>query len=108
VGNGKHQARLPTNHFERLLEEACPNHAYAVKHKLRDCSLMKNFMATGSLSWGMEVNEAPIKDDVMPFPGEDAVLMIFRRQPSSEKCHVLDLSTGTPSRYDLGWGDVGM
>jgi hypothetical protein len=22
----KHQARPPTNHFKRLLEEACPNH----------------------------------------------------------------------------------
>jgi hypothetical protein len=26
--SGKHQVRRPTDHFERLLEEACPNHAY--------------------------------------------------------------------------------
>jgi hypothetical protein len=25
--SGKHQVRRPTDHFERLLEEACPNHA---------------------------------------------------------------------------------
>jgi hypothetical protein len=56
----------------------------------------------------MEVDKAPIKDDAMPFLGEDAVMMIFRRQPSPEKRHVLDLSTGTPSRYDHGWGDTGM
>jgi hypothetical protein len=69
---------------------------------------MNNFMATRSLSRGMEVDKAPIKDDAMPFLGEDAVMMIFRRQPSPEKRHVLDLSTGTPSRYDHGWGDTGM
>jgi hypothetical protein len=23
------------DHFERLLEETCPNHSYPVKHKLR-------------------------------------------------------------------------
>jgi hypothetical protein len=95
AGCGKRQARTPTYHFERLLEEVCLNHAYAVKHKLRDCSLMKNFMAIGSLSWGKEVDEAPIKDDATHFPVEDAVMMIFRRQPSPEKRDVLDLSTGT-------------
>jgi hypothetical protein len=42
---------------------------------------MKNFMAMGSLSRGMEIDKAPIKDDVMPYPGEDTVMMIFRRQP---------------------------
>jgi hypothetical protein len=34
TGSGKHQARPPMDHFERLLREACPNHAYAVKYKL--------------------------------------------------------------------------
>jgi hypothetical protein len=49
VGNSKHQARPSMNHFEKLLEESCLNHAYIVKHKLRDCSLMKSFVAMGSL-----------------------------------------------------------
>jgi hypothetical protein len=65
-------------------------------------------MMMGSLNQGMDVNEAPIKDDVTPFRGADVVTTIFERQPSPEKCHVLDLSTGTPSRYDHGWGDAGM
>jgi hypothetical protein len=38
------QACPPTTHFERLLEEACPNHVYPIKHKLKDCDMMKNFM----------------------------------------------------------------
>jgi hypothetical protein len=45
TGSGKCQARPPTDHFENLLEEGCPNHAYPIKNKLRDCDMMKNFMA---------------------------------------------------------------
>jgi hypothetical protein len=40
----KRQARAPTYHFEKLLEETCPNHAYPIKHKLMDCSMMKTIM----------------------------------------------------------------
>jgi hypothetical protein len=108
TSNSKCQAWLPTDHFEKLLEEACPNHTYPIKHKLWDCSLMKNFMATRSLSWSMEVNEAPIEDDVMPFPGEEAVMTIFGRQPSPEKRHMLDPSTGAPPCDHHGWGDTEM
>jgi hypothetical protein len=50
VGSGKRLARLPTDHFEKILEETCPNYAYPIKHKLRDCGVMKNFMASGSLT----------------------------------------------------------
>jgi hypothetical protein len=50
TGSSKRQTRLPTDHFEKLLEEICPNHAYPIKHKLRDCGLMKNFMASGSFA----------------------------------------------------------
>jgi hypothetical protein len=42
--------RPPTNHFERLLKETCPNHTYPIKHKLRECGMMKNFIALGSLT----------------------------------------------------------
>jgi hypothetical protein len=41
---------MPTYHFERLLEEACPNHTYPVKHKLKECDIMKNFMTSGFLT----------------------------------------------------------
>jgi hypothetical protein len=49
VHNDKHQARSPTDHLKRLLEEACPNHAYPVRHKLKDCEMMKSFMISGPL-----------------------------------------------------------
>jgi hypothetical protein len=48
VHNDKCQAWPPTDHFKRLLEEACPNDVYHVRHKLKDCEMMKSFMISGS------------------------------------------------------------
>jgi hypothetical protein len=49
AGGGKRQAQPPTDHFERFLDKACQNHRYPIKHKLKDCGMMKNFMVSGSL-----------------------------------------------------------
>jgi hypothetical protein len=46
----KHQVRQPSEHFEKLLEAAYPNHAYPIKHKLKECTIMKNFMTLVALS----------------------------------------------------------
>jgi hypothetical protein len=35
-------------HFNRLLEEACPNLAYPVRHKLKDYGMMRSFMTSRS------------------------------------------------------------
>jgi hypothetical protein len=48
--NDKCQLRLPTDQFKRLLEEACPNHAYPVRHKLNGYSMMRSFMTLGSIT----------------------------------------------------------
>jgi hypothetical protein len=45
----KHQARLPTVHFESLFEDVCLNHAYPMKHKLKDRGMMKNVITSGSI-----------------------------------------------------------
>jgi hypothetical protein len=66
----KRHMRPPTYHFERLLEEYCPNHAYHIKHKLRDCDMMKSFMISGSLTWDMELEKDQDGRDAMQFPGE--------------------------------------
>jgi hypothetical protein len=47
IGSSKHQARPPMDHFEKLLEEAYPNHAYPIKHKLWDYGLVRSFMTSG-------------------------------------------------------------
>jgi hypothetical protein len=68
IGSGKCQARPPMDHFKKLLEETCPNHAYPMKYKLKDRDMIKNFMALRSLTRGLEVNEVPNEGDVTPFP----------------------------------------
>jgi hypothetical protein len=62
------QAMPPTNHFRRLLEEACPNHAYPIRHKLKDHDMMRSFMTLGSLTWGVELNEGLDGSNTIPFP----------------------------------------
>ena len=36
------------DHFEKLLEGPCPNHAFPIKHLYKDCVLMKRFLSGGS------------------------------------------------------------
>jgi hypothetical protein len=69
VRSGERQAQPPIDHFKNLLEEACPNHAYTIEHKLRDYDMMKNFMVSGSLTQGMELNEVPREAAVMMVHG---------------------------------------
>jgi hypothetical protein len=49
--SGKRLARPPMDLIKRLPEEAYPNHAYPVSHKLKECSMMRSFMTSGSLAW---------------------------------------------------------
>jgi hypothetical protein len=77
AGSSKRQARPPIDHIERLLEEACPNHSYPIKHKLRGYGMMKNFMVLGSLTRGIGLDEASRESDAAPFPNEDTVMMIY-------------------------------
>jgi hypothetical protein len=70
VRNCKRQARPSIDHFERLLEEACPNREYPVKHKHKDCDMIKNFMTLGSLTRDKEPEEDPDGSNAMSFPGK--------------------------------------
>jgi hypothetical protein len=76
TGYDKHQAWPPIDHFEMILEETCLNNTYPVKHKLKFCGMMKNFMALWSLTQSMEVDEVPNEGDATPFPREDMVMAI--------------------------------
>jgi hypothetical protein len=67
--SSKRQAWPPIDHFKQLLEEACLNHAYPIKHKLKDCGMIKNFMILGSHTRSMELDEELGGSDTMPFPG---------------------------------------
>jgi hypothetical protein len=50
----KRQARQPNDHFEKLLRATCPNHVYPIKHKLTECTMMKNFMNLNGSLQGQE------------------------------------------------------
>ena len=39
------ERRQPRNdHFKQLLEKPCTNHGFPVKHKFKDCDLMKRLL----------------------------------------------------------------
>jgi hypothetical protein len=78
---GRRLTRTPSDHFNRLLEEACPNHAYPVRHKLKDCRLMRSFMTSWSLTWGTDLDKGPDRSGTTRFPKENAVMMVFEGCP---------------------------
>jgi hypothetical protein len=92
--SGKCQVRPPTDHFEKLFEDICSNDVYPIMHKLRDR--------------GMEVDEVPDEGNTMPFPGEEAVMMIYDGRPPPGMCCVSYPSLGTPARCDWGRRNMGM
>jgi hypothetical protein len=104
TGSSKRQAWLPTDHFEKLCEETCTNHAYSVKYKLMNCGMMKNFMTSGSLTRGMEVDEVPNEGDATPFPREDAVKTIYDGCPSLGVRRISNSSPGTQLTVGGGAG----
>jgi hypothetical protein len=73
--------RSSTYHFEWLLEEVYPNHAYLINHNLRDCCVMKNFMISESLNRDMELDEVQDGGDIMPFPREVVVMVVYGERP---------------------------
>jgi hypothetical protein len=46
--------------------------------------MMKNFMVSGSLTRGMELDEDLGGSDTMPFPEEDAVMIVLWAPPTRE------------------------
>ena len=79
------------NHFEKLLEGPCPNHAFPVKHPLKDCSLMRRFLSRGSNKGEHGKDPAPTMDDAKEkdydFPTSDGCLMIFGGSAAYDSKH---------------------
>jgi hypothetical protein len=75
--NDKHWVRLPMDHFKSLLEEACPKHAYLIRHKLKDYDMMRSCMTAVSITWGVELDEGPDGSDMMSFPEENTIMMVY-------------------------------
>jgi hypothetical protein len=62
----------------KLLKVTCPNHAYPIKNKLKESSMMKNYMTVVALIEGDPTGKA-----TAPFPREEAVLSIYNGPPMS-------------------------
>jgi hypothetical protein len=75
--NFKRQTRPPKDHFEKYLEATCPHHSYPIKHKLKDCSMMKNFMMSEAFTKGKKLGEGPGGKGEAPIPGEAGVMTII-------------------------------
>jgi hypothetical protein len=107
------------DHFEKLLDAPCPHHEVPVKHTLRECRLMKNYVK-GTLkpkTTDQPDKQGPSqdKDDGawVVFPGEvSAVHMIFggspatpsRRREKLIRREVLNADVERPSY--LKWSEV--
>jgi hypothetical protein len=88
----------------RHLEEACPNHAYPIQHKLKDCGMMRSFLTLGSLTWGAELDEDPHGSDMMTFPEENTIMMVYGGRSPSGRCRMSNLS---PRAQLVAIGDMG-
>jgi hypothetical protein len=107
------------DHFEKLLDAPCPHHEVIVKHTLKECLLMKNYVK-GTLKPKTEDQpgkQGPSHDNDdgtgAVFPDEDgAVHMIFEGSPARplrrrEKliwCEVLNADVAKLSY--LKWSEV--
>jgi hypothetical protein len=76
------------DHFERLLDMPCPHHEVPVKHSLRDCRLMKNYVkGTLNRRTADQPNKggpSPDNDDAAGVAYPKKMLTVKIRQPSHE------------------------
>jgi hypothetical protein len=68
---------------------------------------MKNLMASGCLTRGMEINKVPDEGDAMPFHIENTVMTIHDGRPSPGVHCMSNLSLGTLARCTWGAGTQG-
>ena len=78
---GRKSTEGTPNHFEKLLEEPCPNHAFPIKHLYKDYGLMKRFLSGGSNKGEHRKDPDPTMFDAEGKDGGfstlDGYLMIF-------------------------------
>ena len=84
-------AKGTLNHFEKMLEGPCPNHAFPAKHLYKDCGLMRKYLF-GGLNKGEQgkeptptTDDAEEKDDA--FPMLNGTLMIFGGSTAYDSKH---------------------
>jgi hypothetical protein len=73
----KRQTRPPKDQFKKLLEATCLHYPYHIKHKLKDCTIIKKFMTSGAPSKGSKPGGDPRGKSATPILGEAEVMTIF-------------------------------
>jgi hypothetical protein len=64
--------------------------------------MMKSFLISGSPTLGKEFDENPGGSDMLSFPGENAIMMVYDGRPLAGRRHVSKLSPRSPTH--CGWG----
>ena len=78
------QQGLP-DHFNKLMDSPCTNHAYSIKHLFKDCELLKRFLRQAGRPKEGDGKEAVAKKggtmdkDGDGFPDPEECIMIFDR-----------------------------
>ena len=79
------------NHFKKLLEGSCPNHAFPIKHLLKDYGLMRRFLSGGSNKGEKGKDPPPAADNAkekdVGFPTRNNCLMIFGGSAAYDSKH---------------------
>jgi hypothetical protein len=73
----KRQTRPPKDHFEKLLEAIYPHHPYPIKHKLKNCVMMRKFMTLRAPSRGSKLEGNPGGKSAAPSPEGVKVMTIL-------------------------------
>jgi hypothetical protein len=87
------QAWQPADHFKNLLEATSPNHTYPVRHKLKECTMMKNCMTTWTFAKGKKPDGDSTGKVVTPFPEEKVVMSIYGGPTPHESRRKLKLTS---------------
>jgi hypothetical protein len=61
----------------KLLEATCPNHTYTIRHKLKECMMMMNYMATGTFARSKKPKGDLAGKATVPFSKKKVVMSIY-------------------------------
>jgi hypothetical protein len=81
----KRQARQSADHLEKLLDATYPNHTYRIRHKLKECTMVKNYKTTRTFRRSKKPEGDWTGKAAAPFPeGKAVTLQAQTHQPSNQ------------------------